>query len=56
MSDLEQGDDELTRRDSGYDQAKSEEHKFTEIFGENIFSLNNSKEYVTDFACRFIRV
>ena len=25
-----------------------EQHKFSEIFGENIFSLNNLKEYVTD--------
>ena len=40
MSDLEQRD-ELTHHDSGYDQAKPVQHKFSEVFGENIFSLNN---------------
>ena len=48
MSDLEQGGGELTHRDSGYDQTNPVRHKFSEIFGENIFSLNNLKEYVTD--------
>ena len=44
MSDLEQRGDEMARSDSGYDQAKMN----SEIFGENIFSLNNLKEYVTE--------
>ena len=48
MSDLEQSGDELTHHDSGYDRAKPVQHKFSEIFGENIFSLNNLKEYVSE--------
>ena len=47
MSDLEQrGDD-----DSGYDQAR----KISAIFGENIFSLNNLKEYVTESTYEKVR-
>ena len=50
MSDLAQSGDELTHQDSGIDRAKPAQHKFSEIFGENIFSLNNLKEYVSESA------
>lgn len=48
MSDLQQLGAELTHHDSGYDQAKPVQRKISEIFGENIFSLNNLQEYVTE--------
>jgi glutamine synthetase type III len=56
MSDLQQTGDELTHLNSGYDQAKPEGHKFSEIFGENIFSLNNLKEYVTESTYEKLKV
>ena len=40
----------------GEDQTKAVPHKFSEIFGENIFSLNNLKEYVTEPTYEKIRV
>ena len=48
MSNLQQSGDELTHHDSGYDQANPAQQKISEIFGENTFSLNNLKEYVTE--------
>jgi len=55
MSDLQQSGDESTHHDSGYDQAKPEQHKISEIFGENVFSLNNLKEYVTESTYKQIK-
>ena len=48
MSDLQQTGDELTHHPGGDDQEKPVQHKFSEVFGENIFSLNNLKEYVSE--------
>ena len=50
MSDRQKSGDELTHHENGYNQANPEEHKFSEIFGENIFSLNHIKEYVSESA------
>ena len=51
MADLHQSGDEMAHHENGYNQANPEEHKFSEIFGENIFSLNHIKEYVSESAC-----
>jgi glutamine synthetase len=48
MSDLQQHGEESTHHESGYDQAKPVQHKISEIFGENTFSLNNLKEHVPE--------
>jgi glutamine synthetase len=40
--------DESARHGGGYDPAKPVQRKLSEIFGENILSLSNLKEYVTD--------
>ena len=48
MLNEQQSGDELTYHDNGYDQAKPEQQKISEIFGENVFSLNILKEYVTE--------
>ncbi len=48
MLNEQQRGDELTYHDNGYDQAKPEQQKISEIFGENVFSLNILKEYVTE--------
>ena len=48
MSKAQTRGDESTQPDGEYDQAKPMQRKISEIFGENIFSLNNLKEHVTE--------
>ncbi len=55
MADLQQLGDEPVHHDSGYDQEKSVQRKFSEIFGENTLSLKNLQEHVTEPTYRKIK-
>ncbi len=55
MADLQQLGDESVHHDSGYDQEKSVQRKFSEIFGGNTLSLNNLQEHVTEATYRKIK-
>jgi glutamine synthetase len=50
MSEARKLDNEPTTKRNEHGQAQPERRRISEIFGENIFSLNNLKEYVTESA------